>query len=308
MKFDVIIGNPPYQLNDGGGTGSSAKPIYNLFVEKCIKLNPDYLSLIIPSRWMQGGKGLSEFRERMKKDKRLKLIKHFDDATGIFDIELPGGVMYFIWNKNYSGLCDFNGEKTNLNEYDIILLDKTAKPILDKVIKNKKSFMSSVVYSRNPFGVISGYNSWCIETDDDAIKCYTKGMKIKYINKDWVDKNNIIDKWKVCTSKANGAAMKTKNWKYFVCGPKEICTETYLVISVFNNENDAESFIKYTETDFFKFMLNLRMISQNISKDNFAWVPDMQDYTKEWTDKELYKHFDLTQDEINYIEKIINVK
>lgn len=304
----AVIGNPPYQMQDGeGGKGSSAKPIYHLFVETIIdNIKPDYFSFIIPSRWMVGGKGLNNHRERMMNDSRMKMIKHFPGESEIFNnVLIKGGVNYFLWDKNYNGPCDFNGVERFLNEYDIILQDNNALSILNKVKMKMSNWTSSNCCSRKPFGVNSDHNNW----SDSGVICYSTRMIKNYISSDnFTDKNNILNKWKVCTSKGINPNDEGNFEKYnslFIAEPNSICTETYLVVNYFDSKNECENFISYMKTKMFRFLLGLRVVTQNMSSDSFSWVPDMINYNKSWNDNELYNIFGLDSKEISYIESKI---
>jgi len=322
MKFGkiAVVMNPPYQMNDGGGTGSSAKPIYNLFIEGVIdNLNPDHLVSINPSKWMCGGKGLDTHRERMMNDHRMKKIVHFTGEREIFPtVSIKGGVNFFHWQKDYNGTCEFSHDNTTshryLNQYDIIVQDNNAMSILEKVMGKSSKWISDTCLSRNPFSVVSNFSNW----KDNGIKCIAIKQSEHYVTPDaFTDKGNVLGKWKVCTSKATveGSTFTgdvrsyfTKN-SMFIVEPNAICTETYLVVNAFDTKRDAEHFISYMKTKFFRFMLAMRLPTQNISKSCFAWVPDVEDYSAPWTDAELYKKFNLSRQEIAYIEsKIKEIK
>lgn len=308
MKFDVVIGNPPYQVNDGGGTGSSAVPIYHKFLYKSLEIS-DKVIFITPSRWFKGGKGLNKFREDMLNRTDIKLIKHYQNEKDCFDIELPGGVSYLYIDKEYDGLTKFIDAETNneidikLNTRDILISDVISNRIIDKVLDKGLGNFGDLVLSRNPYNIPSNFKNWV----NDGVKCYTKDGD-KYVGEDDVmDKFSIRDKYKLLISKADGAAYKSKRVvsKYHIVEPNTISTETYLVCYTSNNETECINAGNYLMTKFSRFMLLLRMSSQNNSKDKFKWVPVM-DFTKQWTDQELYEYFNLTQEEIQHIEN--NVK
>ena len=342
MKFDVVIGNPPYQMNDGGGTGSSAVPIYHKFLYKSLEIS-DKVLFITPSRWFKGGKGLDKFREDMLNRTDIKFIKHFQNEKDCFDIELPGGVSYLYIDKNHNGLTKFVDNKTNteinikLNTRDILVSDVISNGIIDKVLEKNLDNFGDKVLSRNSFGIISNYKNWV----EKGVKCYTKdgdnfgdlvlsqnpfGIRANY--KNWVekgvkcytkdgdkfvdendinDKNNIINKYKLLISKADGAAYKSKRIisKYIISEPITVSTETYLVCYTSDNNTECINVGDYLMTKFSRYMLMLRMSGQNNSKDKFKWVPVM-DFNKRWTDQELYDYFNLTEEEIKHIED--NVK
>jgi len=321
MKFSkvAVVGNPPYQINDGGGKGSSAKPLYHLFVEAIIDgICPDYFTFIIPSRWMVGGRGLDSHRERMMNDTRMKKIVHFSGENTVFDtVRIQGGVNYFLWEKDYSGSCEFVDDKSSitrrLNEYDIILQDNNAAGILAKVAKHLNNNIGQTAFSQKPFGLRSDFSDFT----DSGITCYTKDGKniIKMLcdPNSCTDKFNIIKKYKVCISKTNDDSNPTGPHRITtepsIFEPNSVSTETFLVLHTFPDKLNAENFQLYVKTKFFRFMVSLRKTSHNLSRDVFSWVPDLQDYSTPWTDSELYKKFGLTRQEIAYIEsKIKEIK
>jgi site-specific DNA-methyltransferase (adenine-specific) len=308
MKFDVAIGNSPYQKNDGGGTGSSAVPIYNKFVEKCLEISDNVL-LITPSRWFKGGKGLDTFRSEMLNRTDIKLIKHYQNEKTWFDIELPGGVSYLYIDKDYNGLTKFIDHESNteidiqLNTHDILISDVISNRIIDKVLEKGLDNFGNLVLSQNPFGIRAKFNEW----EEEGVECYTKdGVKMVNSN-DINDKFNIFNKYKVVTSIADGAAYKAKRYttKCEIIKPNTISTETYLVCYTSNSRIECVNVEKYLMTKLSRFMLSLRMAAQTKSKDKFKWVPVM-DFSREWNDFDLYKYFDLSEEEIEHIEK--NVK
>lgn len=317
MQFDVIIGNPPYQLSDGGGVkGSSAKPIYHLFIEQAIRMQPHYLCMIVPSRWFAGGKGLDEFREKMLNDKRLKEIHDYPDASDVFSgVEIKGGINYFLWEKDYQGDCLIktyeNSEcvssmKRPLKEKntDIFIRINGAVPILRKIqVFNEESF-SDLVSSRKPFGLDSTVRG-DKKGNSDSVKLYqTKSIgfyhKEKIIqNKQWIDKHKII------VPKAIGSGNSKTDWiKPIYAEPNSCCTETYLVIGSFESEEQCKNVISYIKTKFFHFCFALVKNTQNTTKMTYQFVPQ-QNFNEEWTDEKLYKKYGLTQDEIAFIEKMI---
>lgn len=323
MKFKkiAVVGNPPYQMQteaqkNRSSEDAQSKPLYHLFVEAIIDgICPDHFSMIIPSRWMVGGMGLNNHRERMMNDSRIKKIVHFPDSSNIFStVDIKGGVNYYLWEKNYSGQCEFivDGISThrNLDQYDIILQDNNAITILEKVSKKCSNWLSTKVFSNKPFGIATNFKNW----KESGIKCVSVGLKENFVAAvDVNDKNNIKGFWKVCMSKAGdgGFGNPDKNGKCSVIGrtfilePNQICTETYIVVNIFEDKQSCENFITYINTKFFRFMLGLRVMTQDVNKEKFSWVPDMENYTKEYTDEYLYKKFGLNEEEISYIESKI---
>lgn len=320
MKFDVIIGNPPYQLNDGGGTGSSATPLYHLFVEQAKKLNPRYITMIIPARWYAGGKGLDNFRNNMLNSKHIRKLVDYANSGDCFPgVIIAGGICYFLWDKTYDGLCNVvnirkdkivSNNTRYLNEYPVFVRDNTAVKIIRKICTFKEKTMDSQVYSRNCFNLFSnekGHNDYRI---NDYKLHSLKGKS--FIDKNLVtDRDNIAKNFKVIITKAmSGGNKPTADGNYQVVSslnvlePNEVCTETYLCLSVFDNAIQANNLKTYVGTKFFRFLLLQALSSINISKEKFCFVP-IQDFNEEWTDEKLYKKYGLTQEEIDFIESMI---
>ncbi len=326
MKFDVIIGNPPYQMNDGGGEGSSAIPIYDKFVKNAIKLNPKYVSMIIPARWYSGGKGLDNFRDEMLHDNRLQIIHDFPETSDCFPgINIRGGVCYFLWNSDHKGYCwvyNHKGEITTSSiERPLLEGDATtfiryneAISILNKVRCFNEETMDKRVQSRLPFGIPSNFDDYNLTPSDNSNIILFRSDRSKssqkqvYIEKKHITKNLIWkDLKKVLVSKASPGGDEyphsiISNPLY--AGDNTVCTETYLIVDFVNNEVEGKNLISYMSTRFFRFMMSLIKNTQNISKSVFAFVP-VQDFSKPWTDEELYAKYGLTEDEIAFIESMI---
>lgn len=328
MKFDVIIGNPPYQLNDGGGTGSSAMPIYHKFIQQAKKLNPRYLSMVVPSRWFSGGRGLDEFRDEMLNDNRIRVIHDFLDASDCFPgVEIKGGVCYFLWDRDNRGNCNiFTHSGDRVSESNRPLLEKGAETfiryneaisILHKIQKLKEDSFASLISANDPFGFdIRVENSYKrvkpifkLKPFKEGVEFYYNGWRkegLGYIDKLQITKNiDWIGKHKVLIPKAWGTGSLGKDWiNPFICNPNSCCTETYLLIGPFNNIQTAENVIGYTQTRFFHFMLSMIKITQNAMRKVYQFVP-MQDFSESWTDEKLYAKYGLTEDEIAFIDSII---
>ena len=317
MKFDVIVGNPPYQMSDGGGMGTSAMPIYNKFVEQAKKLNPHYISMIIPSRWFNGGKGLDDFRDGMLKDSRLCEIHDYIEAADCFPgVQIKGGVCYFLWDSKHKGDCKVTTHKGNfvgetierplLEEgCDTFIRYNEAIGILRKVQAfNEKSF-ENIVSVRRPFGLDSNYESR--HTFGKDILLYRNGGTT-HIALDEIERNkNWVDVYKVFISKAGSGSDSFPHQILgvpFVGNPGTAATETYLLIGPLNSKQEAENICSYISTKFFRFIVLLKKSTQNASKGVYSFVP-MQDFSKSWTDEELYVKYGLTEDEIAFIESMI---
>ena len=317
MKFDVIVGNPPYQMSDGGAQ-ASAKPLYHFFVEQAMKLNPKYLTMIIPARWYAGGKGLDEFRDKMLVDSRLRVLVDYFDANDCFPgIDISGGVCYFLWNRDNKGLCKVvSKRKDTTNELTRKLLEEgsdsfirfnQAISILRKV-KAKEGFKSfmQVVSSRKPFGLdtkphlLKQNSLGYVFTYAYPENAYVKAQDIS-INNNWVSEH------KVFISYAYG---ERGDFPYFVIGkpfygaPQTCCTETYLVIGPFASQNKCESCMSYMRTKFFRFLVLLKKNTQHATSKVYQFVP-LQDFSHPWTDEMLYKKYGLTEEEIAFIESMI---
>jgi len=329
MKFDVIIGNPPYQLSDGGGTGSSAMPIYQMFVQQAQKLNPRYLTMIIPSRWFTGGRGLEGFRNSVLTDKRIRVINDFCNASDCFPgVEIKGGVCYFLWDRDNSGMCKVISHKEGritsemerflLKEgLDIFIRNNEAIQILSKVQALNDGSISDLISANDPFGFdVRVQNSYKrIKPDykliklNNSVRFYYNGWRkdgIGYIDRSKMGKNiEWVDKYKILVPKAWGIGdVANDRVKPFIIEPNSCCTETYLVIGPFENKVTCENVSSYINTKFFHFMVSLIKITQNTMKKAYSFVP-MQDFSKPWTDEELYAKYCLTVDEISFIEALV---
>jgi site-specific DNA-methyltransferase (adenine-specific) len=321
MKFDVIVGNPPYQLGDGGNN-ASAIPIYNLFVEQAKKLNPNYLIMIIPARWYAGGRGLESFRSNMLTDKHLKEIHDFKDASDCFPgIRVGGGVCYFLWDKNYKsnlvkvsehskGVIRKVQTRPTLEEnLTIFIRDSIVHAILEKAKAYKEEKMSSIVFKQKPYGFRTNF----IEFDKKGeIKIYTKKSDdgFSFIKKEKILKNvKSINEWKVVTSRStsvpeedNGQVLRIS--QTFIAEPDSVVTESYVVVGSFKTKKEAENCLSYLKTRFFRLLCQMTIVSPDVSPRTFDLVP-LQNFKEAWDDLKLYNKYKLTQEEINYLESLI---
>jgi len=316
MKFDVIIGNPPYQLSDGG-YGRSATPIYQDFVHQAKKLGPRYLTMIIPSRWFAGGKGLNDFRAEMLNDDHIRKIVDFEDASEIFPgVSIAGGICYFLWERDSTGPCEIvnihNGTEVvstrPLNEFETFIRHSQAVPIVSKVLAKKEKRMHEQVSSYKPFGLRTFVKP---QKTGDITLHWQKGEG-PYNRKEITSGVEMIDKWKVISSRSGHehAGNPGKDGrrrvlsKIEILPPGTICTETYLVIGVYTEEAQARNLVAYMQTRFFRFLVSLFMYSHSITKDTYAFVPIL-DMSTRWTDEMLYKRYGISKDEIQFIESKI---
>jgi len=319
MKFDVIIGNPPYQLSDGG-FDKSASPIYHKFVEQAIKLNPRYLTMIIPARWYSGGKGLDEFRSKMLNDKRICEIHDFPETSDCFPgLNIRGGVCYFLWDKEHAGNCKVttykNGNMSKTVERpllekgsEVFIRYNEAINILRKVQKLKEDTFAKIVSSRKPFGLSTNFNKF------DKHKSYKSNILLYrfgdngYVSKDKVERNqNWIKDYKVLVAKASPGGDSYPHGVLsapILAPPNTCCTETYILIGPFNNENQSKNVISYLRTRFVRFLILLIKNTQDVPKKVYYFVPS-QDFNEPWTDEKLYKKYGITKDEIEFINSMI---
>ena len=338
MKFDVVVGNPPYQISDGGAQ-ASAKPIYQYFVKLSNELTNHYSSLIIPSRWYVGGKGLDEFREDMLNDSHIKELHDCLTPEDIFpNTNIRGGVCYFLRDFNYNNINELvkvvthesnsiileTDRSMKINNSEVFIRDGRAKDILTKICRDNFISIAQYISPLRPFG-LRGYFAKSDKFKEsqkglkEPISCYAKGKKIGYVEKkevlshlDW------IDNWKVFMPRANniGTELNDDNLNSFIGKPNEICTESYLVIGaeLSLDEISSVNLAKYMKTKFLRYLHSLLKSSQDATSKTFEFVP-IQDFSKnsdiDWSksiheiDQQLYKKYDLNDDEITYIESKI---
>jgi site-specific DNA-methyltransferase (adenine-specific) len=324
MKFDVIVGNPPYQLSDGGsGTGISAKPIYQQFVKQAIKLNPLYLVFIIPSRWFAGGKGLDDFRNDFLNDKRLKYLVDFPKSRDCFPgVDVAGGVCYFLWDINHNGNCQVTSVINNskitklriLNEFDVFVRDNTGIDIINKIRELNSNNYSKFVFARNPFGFVSSERG-SNKKSKDSIKLISSAG-IGFVNRENVTRNaSLINYYKVMIGKVNpdrGGVNNASDGKMNVITkvrlikPNEVFTETYLLLGCFKTEKEAIRCCKFFSTKFVRFLISLTLSSMNITRDNFQFVP-LESMDIDWDDPMFYLKYNLNESEVQYIETSIRL-
>lgn len=319
MKFDVIIGNPPYQLDDGGN-GASASPIYQKFVQVAKKLNPSYISFVIPARWYTGGKGLEDFRISMLSDSHISTLVDYHDSRECFpDVDIAGGVCYFLWERTKeSATCkvvnissgETNTDVRNLDEGKPFVRFNQALLIIRKVKRLSKTYCDALVSSRKPFGLDTTVQP--LPKGDGIVRLRHRGgtgdfsaTKVR-VHREW------IPKWKVIVSRltAEHAGQVDKDGQrgilssLAVLPPQHVCTETYLVAGVFDAEGEARSFQSYLKSRFVRFLIAQIAVTQQLTKVCFALVPQ-QDFSEAWTDEKLYRKYGLTAEEIAFIERMV---
>ncbi len=329
MKFDVIIGNPPYQLSDGGAQ-ASAIPIYNKFVDQAKKLSPSYLCMIIPARWMTGGRGLDEFRTHMIHDRSIQVLHDFSDSSDCFTgVEIKGGVCYFLRSKNYSGKCKVYSHTTNeIRESfrylvedgdEIFVRDDRLISIKNRVAAYKEPSFETIVSSMKPYGlrgdVFKNPAKYGLPLmSDKEKKGYYRILGLdnlkrayRYIPQNYPlpTNNGSLNKWKLFI---------TRNWGIgsyddvpsapVIAGPGNLCTETFIEFGPFETKQEVENVLSYLSTKFFRALVAIRKQDQGSSKAVYHYVP-IQDFSKPWTDAELYEKYGLTQAEIDFIESMI---
>ena len=323
MKFDVVIGNPPYQLGQSGGdsVGGFAMPIYQKFIQSAKALDPRFICMITPSRWFAGGRGLDEFRSEMLGDKRLRILCDFPNAKEVFPgTQIEGGVSYFLWDATWDGACSVQtfeqGQATtppmqrDLNDFDVLIRRNEAIPILEKVQtqETKKSNLAADVMPIQPFGLRTNFTG--VESESslkNPVLLYRNGGT-SFMELSDIPKNvDLVPEWKVILGRAYGSGgtypIQVYN-KPLIAPPNSACTETYLVVGVFETEFEASNYASYLTTRFVRFLVSLRKNTQDMYSERFSFVPKLS-MDRVWTDESLYEKFSLTQEEIDFINLMI---
>ncbi|MDE5784065.1 MAG: Eco57I restriction-modification methylase domain-containing protein [Prevotella sp.] len=331
MKINAIVGNPPYQEMDGGGTGSSAVPVYNSFASMAKILKPHYTSMIMPAKWYSGGRGLDDFRQEMLNDTRISVLVDFQDSRDVFPtVDIAGGICYFLWDSDAKDMCQVisvsKGIRTInrrfLNSFDTFIRDSKTIEIIKKATPQTSSpSLSQKVFSSKPFGIRS-YDKGFSASPERNIRLFGSDG-ISYLSESEVPQNlELAPKWKVIMSKASAehAGQTDKEGRKRIVSrlevlePGTICTESYLLLDVFDTQTKAENMKKYMRTQFVRFLISSILFTQNIVRDKFRFVP-IQDFTEnsdiDWSknvseiDIQLYAKHNLTDDEIAFIESMI---
>ena len=316
MKFDVIIGNPPYQMSDGGNA-KSAIPIYHKFINTAKKLNPRFLTMIVPSRWFAGGKGLDNFRDEMLNDNRISKIFDFPNASDCFPgVEIKGGVCYFLWERDYLGQCEItNINKNKKNVLKRPLIEKNLNffirynesiPIIRKILKHEEKKFDNLISHRKPFGFETFFKG-SKNKNKNSIKIFHNGGE-GYISDNEIKNNReIIDKHKVFityASEGKGSFPNKVLSKPFYGEPGTVCTETYIYIGPFKSKKVCENVISYIKTKFFRFLVMMIKNTQHATRSVYRLVP-VQDFKEKLTDEYLYKKYQITDSEIKFIDEMI---
>jgi site-specific DNA-methyltransferase (adenine-specific) len=320
MKFDVIIGNPPYQLSDGG-YGKSARPIYHFFIERAKKLNPRYLSMVIPSRWFSGGRGLEEFRKSMLTDKHIRTLVDYENFKDIFPgVDLAGGACYFLWDRDNPGECNVinctSGTESisamrYLDEFDVFIRSNRALSIVRKVCSaHDSNFIDKTVSASKPFGLRTFY-----EPRKSGIPCqFIQRIGLQYADpSDVEDSLGLLNKWKILAPRSPIAGQTdfSKPVSFYYDGntrivpPGTCCTESFLVLYAANSEDKVKSFRTYLYTKVVRFLLLQCVVSQDVTRDKFRFVPDLGDYEGEYSDAMLCERWKISDEEWAFIDSRI---
>jgi len=325
MQFDVIIGNPPYQMTGSGG-GTNDAPIYQHFVEQAMQLDPKFLSMVIPSRWMAGGRGLGDFRAAFLRDRRLRALIDHENAKDVFpSVGIGGGICYFLWDRDHDALCECtfyrNGEvigpnSRKLDEFDVLVRDARSVDILRKVVGAAESSFDTLVSGDTPFGLATNFTDFVKDVVPDptqvSIHANISGRRVYgAVARNRITKNaHLIDSWKLFLSKTGSGRERERAGVDIVLSPPiiaapgSVCTQTYLVAGPFDSNAEALSADSYLRSKFTRFLVSLRKPSQDVLRGAYRWVP-IQSWDRAWTDAELYAKYRITAAEQTFIESKI---
>jgi site-specific DNA-methyltransferase (adenine-specific) len=319
MQFDVVVGNPPYQMTGGGG-GSNDSSIYHLFVQQAKQLEPRYLSMVIPSRWLAGGRGLDDFRKEMLSDGHLRRLVDYTKMSVAFPgVDFEGGVGYFLWDRDDTGPClytlhlgdeQLEAVERDLGAHDVFVRDSRAAEILDKVLAFAEPTMKELVSGDTPFGLATNYADFSQKRFKGALELHVsvKQKRVVAWMKDSVTKNRqLIPEWKLFLPKAygeRGAIPAIVLGPSIAAGPNAVCTQTYVAAGPFQSEAEARSCQAYLRTRFARLLISLRKITQDLPRATYSWLPQ-QEWSHEWTDQELFDKYGITGEEVSFIESMI---
>lgn len=318
MQFDVVVGNPPYQMSNGE---SSDIPIYQHFVAQAKALEPRLLTMVIPSRWMAGGKWLDGFRKEMLTDHRISDLVDFEKMSEVFPgVDFEGGACYFLRDSQFNGDARVTSVRDGvavgpvprkLDEFDVFVRDPIAVQILKKILGAKEKSLVGMVSGQTPFGLLTNFKDFhSTRRENDVVVHYSRpgSRDIGFASRSLITKGeDLINHWKVLAPKAfgeRGAKPSRVLGRSIIARPNEVCTQTYLAIGPFALKRETESFESYYRSKFFRFIVSLRKITQDAGRGTYTWIPQ-QTWDREWTDRELYKKYKLTKDEIEFIESMI---
>lgn len=329
MQFDVIVGNPPYQIGMEGEDGkrtANITPLYQMFVERALALGPKYVAMIIPSRWFTGGKGLDDFRARMINDRSVRSIvdnpKVFDCFPGV---KIRGGVNYFLWDRDHDGDCEFltridgtviSTMTRDLREGEgVVVRDNRAAALIQKVRLKSRESLDEVVRPQDPFGqsLKTNFKGAASEPFEGSVPLVF-GSHVGFVREDQLERNHyLVGRWKVLLPMASsgdtaqddeGRIVDVVLGEPIALAPGSACTQTYLVAGTFNSREETQNYANYLATKFVRFLVLQRKSTQHVTPDRFKFVPAL-DMTRPWTDSDLYKTFGLTPDEIAHVEATI---
>lgn len=325
MQFDVIIGNPPYQMTGGGG-GTNDSPIYQLFVRQAVKLEPRFLSMVIPSRWMAGGRGLGEFRAEFLGDERIRTLVDYENAKDAFPtVGIGGGISYFLWNRDDPGSCESTYHRNGvtvgphprrLNEFDVFVRDNRGVNILHKVLAFAERPFEELVSGDTPFGLATNFKDYVRDSEPSGtqLRIYANIGTTRVrgtMDRALVGKNTqLIDVWKLYLPVAGSGRERERSGVDIVLGPAivgepgSVCTQTYLTAGPLESKEEAESVESYLRTRLARFLISLRKPAQHVFRGMYRWVP-IQPWDRKWSDAALYKKYGITEDEVAYIESMI---
>lgn len=327
MHFDVIIGNPPYQLSDGGGSGTSAGPLYHLFVEQAKRLGPRYVSMVTPARWFSGGKGLDDFRAGMLDDPRLRVIEDYPDSNDVFPgTQIKGGIAFWLWDRDTPGpvkVTTYDKGKAISSAIrpllepgsDVFIRYNEALPILRKVaaiehgdrtdtlLPPEGKRFADLVSARRPFGIESTFRGG----STGPLVVYQAGGKSRANNSVVSRSTELVDSWKVFIAflgSGSDSFPHTILGKPFIGEPGTACSETYLAIGPFQDENECRNVISYISTRFFRFLVLQKKPSQNATRKVYEFVPT-QDFSTPWSDATLHAKYGIVESEVEFIESMV---
>lgn len=325
VQFDVIVGNPPYQMTGGGG-GTNDSAIYHHFVRQAMALEPRFITMVIPSRWMAGGRGVGEFRAEFLGDRRVRKLVDYENAKDIFPtVGIGGGACYFLWDRDNVGSCECtfhrNGQTIGpqireLDEFDVFVRDPRALSILRKVRAQQAASFEELVSGDTPFGLATNFKDYTQSGTPKSgevrlvanvgTKRVSGSMKRKAITKN----ADLIDVWKLFLPVAGSGRERERSGVDLVLGPSILgepgsaCTQTYLVAGPLDSKTEAESVESYLRTRLVRFLVALRKPAQHVFRGMYRWVPQ-QTWDRVWTDDDLYAMYQITGDEVEFIESII---